>query len=163
VHEMLYVTREGRIASAIDNLPLGDGPAFASEDEFQKIAGRWPMQRLVAIWNGLPGLQPVRRFENRRIAIARIWRALPAGLGQGSGSKLRRASSRKRIAFREQSKAAQVCDLLRRPEGATLTEITTLTGWQRHTVRGFVSASVRKQANLRTFERNGERAYHLKG
>src|SRR5947209_7942259 len=77
VHEMLYVTREGRIASAIDNLPLSDGPAFASENEFQEIAGRWPMQRLVAIWNGLPGLEPVRRFENRRIAMARIWRALP--------------------------------------------------------------------------------------
>jgi hypothetical protein len=162
---MLYVTTEGKVASTIDNLPIGDGPTFASENELQEIAAQWPMQRLVAIWNGLPGIQPVRRFEDRRTAIARIWRAVQPGSGQDRGiprSKVCRASRRGRIVFRERSKAAQVCDLLRRPEGATLSEITTLTGWQRHTVRGFVSASLRKLAKIRTFKRDGEHAYYLK-
>jgi len=54
--------------------------------------------------------------------------------------------------------------LLGRPEGATRREIEQLTGWQRHSVRGFLSASVRKQGyKLRTFLRSGERVYRLKG
>src|SRR3954467_3171242 len=60
--------------------------------------------------------------------------------------------------------AVQVYALLGRPEGATRREIEQLTGWQRHSVRGFLSASVRKQGyKLRTFLRTGERVYRLKG
>jgi hypothetical protein len=37
------------------------------------------------------------------------------------------------------------------------------TGWQRHSVRGFLSASVRKQGrSMRSFERGGERVYRVK-
>src|SRR3954466_6202313 len=62
------------------------------------------------------------------------------------------------------SKAAQVYALLGRPEGATRREIEQLTGWQRHSVRGFLSAGVRKQGyKLRLFLRAGERVYRLKG
>jgi hypothetical protein len=54
--------------------------------------------------------------------------------------------------------------LLGRPEGATTREIQHLTGWQRHSVRGFLSASVRKQGyKLRSFLRGDERVYRLKG
>src|SRR4051794_38161903 len=60
--------------------------------------------------------------------------------------------------FREGSKAAQVYALLGRPEGATGREIEQLTGWERHSVRGFLSAGVRKQGyKLRLFLRAGER------
>jgi Protein of unknown function (DUF3489) len=53
--------------------------------------------------------------------------------------------------------------LLCRPEGATVHEIQDLTGWQRHSVRGFLSASVRKQGRrMRSFERQGERVYRVK-
>jgi hypothetical protein len=106
---------------------------------------------------------PVQKFENRRIAIARIWRAI-AGESEPDG---RTAPSRKptskRNAFREGSKAAQVCSLLSRPEGATLNEIRTATGWQAHTVRGFISRNVAKQSRrVRSFEKNGERVYRVK-
>jgi hypothetical protein len=48
-----------------------------------------------------------------------------------------------RVSFREGSKAAEVCTLLCRPEGVTVREIMTATGWQAHTVRGFLSRSFR--------------------
>ena len=65
--------------------------------------------------------------------------------------------------FREGSKAAQVYTLLLRPEGATLNEIRNQTGWQAHTVRGFISRNLTKQSrNVRSFERDGERAYRVK-
>ena len=40
---------------------------------------------------------------------------------------------------RRANKKAEVIDLMRRPSGATLAEIMEATGWQKHTVRGFVS------------------------
>src|SRR4051794_19178370 len=68
-----------------------------------------------------------------------------------------------KVRFREGSKAAQVYALLCRPEGATVGQIQSLTGWQRHSVRGFLSASVRKQGrSVRSFERGGERVYRVK-
>jgi hypothetical protein len=139
------------------------GPTFANEQELHKLARVWPMKLLVGIWNHLPGVPPVRKFENRQIAIARIWRALeskhePAGHAVGS-----RRTARNQIAFREGSKAAQVCSLLARPEGATLNEIRSATGWQAHTVRGFISRNVAKQGRkVRSFEKNGERVYRVK-
>jgi len=50
---------------------------------------------------------------------------------------------------REGSKKAEVLDLMRRPKGATLQEIRKATGWQAHTVRGFVSGTLIKKQGLK--------------
>jgi hypothetical protein len=78
----------------------------------------------------------------------------PAGAGRGS-----RAAMGQRT-----TKAAQILALLRRPAGATLKTIMAATGWQAHSVRGFISGHLVKKMKLRvkSLRRDGERIYSIK-
>ncbi len=67
---------------------------------------------------------------------------------------------------REGSKTAKVLDLLQRKGGATLSEIMKATGWQKHSVRGFISGALGKKMGLTvesTKGEDGERNYSIKG
>ena len=66
---------------------------------------------------------------------------------------------------REGSKAAKVLALLRRPDGATLKELRKATGWQPHSVRGFLSTAGKKMGlKLQsTKAEGGKRSYSIKG
>ena len=66
---------------------------------------------------------------------------------------------------REGSKAAKVLDSLKRPNGATLKELMKATGWQPHSVRGFLSGTISKKMGLTlnsTKAEDGERTYSVK-
>ena len=41
-----------------------------------------------------------------------------------------------------------VTAMLRQPEGATVDEVASVTGWQRHTVRGVFSGTLKKKLGL---------------
>jgi hypothetical protein len=74
-------------------------------------------------------------------------------------------SANKASGARDGSKAAKVLDLLKRPGGATSKELMKATGWQPHSVRGFLSGTVSKKMGLAvasTKGEDGERCYSVK-
>ena len=75
-------------------------------------------------------------------------------------------SPKKAAGARQGSKTAQVLDLLQRSGGATLKELMKATGWQAHSVRGFMSGALGKKMGLAvtsTKAEDGERRYSVKG
>jgi hypothetical protein len=46
------------------------------------------------------------------------------------------------------TKQAQMIEMLKRPEGATVEQIAAATGWQHHTIRGAISGALKKKLGL---------------
>ena len=62
------------------------------------------------------------------------------------------------------TRTPKILRLLKRPNGASLRELTKATGWQPHSVRGFLSGAVKAKMRLKltSLQReDGERAYRL--
>jgi hypothetical protein len=165
---------------------------FGTSQELAKLVASWPRTRPVEIWNSFAGvapfttLKPVKKFTNRKVAVERIWTAVQVLLANvakpathvapAKGKRNKDAPKRKRRhtapvaakdakVAREGSKKSEVIDLMRRSQGATLAEIMELTGWQAHTVRGFVSGTLIKKLSLKveSFRSDEkERTYRVK-
>jgi len=148
---------------------------FSSAKELARLAGKGQASRLVDIWNSLPGQTPVKRFTSRKAAITRIWLAiqqLDASVGAqaprepskraGSGQKATRKETPP--TGRDGSKKAEILNLLCREDGSTLEDLMAATGWQAHSVRGFISGSLRKKMGLvvqSSKRESGERVYSI--
>src|SRR3954447_19700041 len=63
------------------------------------------------------------------------------------------------------SKQSRVVTMLRSPDGATIAAMMKATGWQQHSVRGFLAGMVRKKLklNLDSKKIDGSRFYRIKG
>ena len=63
------------------------------------------------------------------------------------------------------SKQASVVAILKSPAGATIDAMMKATGWQQHSVRGFLAGVVRKRLKLKLGSKNvdGERIYRVTG
>ena len=149
---------------------------FSSQKELGKLAADWPAERLVDIWNSLPGVKAVKKLPKRNLAVGRIWKAiqsLGADVREHAPTQPRtkvragkKASPRAKAATaRDGSKKATVIAMLSRKDGATLSAIMKATEWQAHSVRGFISGALIKKAGLKveSFKRqDGERAYAIR-
>jgi uncharacterized protein DUF3489 len=159
---------------------------FTSDRELVRLAADWPAGRLVSIWNGIPGVKLVSRFTSRKAAAARIWKAIQSLAGKDEASqpepakaakpaktaKNEKSSKRQKTAAPKKAggkdaersnKKAEVIALMKRAKGVTLAEIVEATGWQKHTVRGFVSILGSKggQKIESTKNPSGERTYRI--
>jgi hypothetical protein len=153
----IHVDNSVGISFLKDKQPSRDGSIrFSSERELGRLAAHWPGARLAEIWNQLPGARRITRFTDRKTAVRRIWNAvqnlapphresLAGGLDGGT-------------------KTERVVALLKGPAGASLRAIMELTGWQPHSVRGFISAQIAKRMGfqIQSFKRDGERIYRIR-
>src|SRR5207248_5076795 len=106
--------------------------AVASNEELQ--AAPLSGKRLLALWNALPGVQKRKKLGDRTALIDQLWSAIEALPDPEPEPDAKRPS-----------KQDEVIAMLRRPEGATVDEVATATGWQRHTVRGVFSGTLKKK------------------
>jgi hypothetical protein len=139
-------------------MPPGD--AFTTAACLKAALQNYPAATAVGIWNSLTGVTPVKRFKDGRI-FAELQKlggpeaeAAPASTdapkakreprGEAKPAAARKATKKaaKRSANepRATSKTAQLIEMLKRPKGATLEEVTARFGWQVHTTRAIMSA-----------------------
>src|SRR5258706_13678715 len=125
---------------------LENQQAFATEKELAKLSAEWPGSRLVEVWNSFAGVapftevKPVKKFTNRKAAVARIWAAVQRlspesaeqapdvaptkGKAKKSPAKApRRARAQKGATETRSNKKAEVIAMMKRAKGAKLAEI----------------------------------------
>jgi len=174
--------------TVLAGLPAGadDSQSFSTAKELAKLTAEWPVSRLADTWNSFAGvapfddLKPVKKFTSRQAAVARIWEAVqrlggdvpepatPVAPAKGKAKKApakapRRARAQKGATESGTNKKAEVIAMMKRAKGATLAEIMETTGWQKHTVRGFVSILGSKGGEKIESSKNaaGERSYRI--
>jgi hypothetical protein len=47
--------------------------SFANPKQLAELLNGWTAERLVAVWNGLPGVEPTKGFKTAKNAASRIW------------------------------------------------------------------------------------------
>ncbi len=178
-------------AAAVTATPFD---AFTTQAELAELAANWPSERLLAIWNTLPGVAPVKKLKDNKAVVGRIWTRIQslaepapkpaqkakAGARAAKGAPAKATAKRKPAPAkraqkakaarkspatepRPDSKTAQVIAMLRRKNGAKLSEIMEKMGWQQHTVRGFMAGAMKKAGfAVESFKpEGGERSYRL--
>jgi hypothetical protein len=67
---------------------------------------------------------------------------------KAKAAKLAKAAPADKPTPRAGTKQAQMIELLKRPDGATVEQIAAATGWQHHTIRGAISGALKKKLGL---------------
>ena len=113
---------------------LNEGEVVVASNE-ELHAARLSGKRLLALWNALPEVEKRKKVGDRDALVNELWSAIETLPEPQSDAK-------------RPSKQDAVIAMLRRPEGATVDEVAGATGWQRHTVRGVFSGTLKKKLGL---------------
>jgi len=124
---------------------VSDGEIVVASNE-ELHAAPLSGKRLLALWNAVPGVEKRRKVGDRDELIDQLWAAIEALPDPEPQCDAKRPS-----------KQDAVIAMLRRPEGATVAEVAGATGWQRHTVRGVFSGTLKKKLGLTLASANEER------
>jgi hypothetical protein len=91
-------------------------------------------------------------------------RSAASSNGRPRPSKAKQKGNRV-AAVRSRTKQSAAIEMLRSPSGATLAALTKATGWQSHSVRGFLAGVVRKRLklDLKSAVVDGVRVYQITG
>jgi Protein of unknown function (DUF3489) len=86
-----------------------------------------------------------------------------AGAKPGKQVKTGKKKVARQATPRTEGKGAKILEMIGRTKGASLTEIMTATGWQAHSVRGFISTAGKKHNRKIESVKNdsGDRIYRL--
>jgi hypothetical protein len=107
----------------------------ASKEELH--AARLSGKRLLALWNALPDVEKRKKVGDRDALVNELWSAIEALPDPDQPAHTKRPS-----------KQEAVIAMLQRGEGATVDEVASAMGWQRHTVRGLFSGTLKKKLGL---------------
>jgi len=156
-------------------------PSHRLVDIWNSLTGVTPVRKftdrktaITRIWKAIQSLEPAPEAEACP-ERSRGEKAAPAhdvatGRAAAKSKATRKAKGRKKAApgsqgAREGSKKATILGLLRQPDGATLKDLMAATGWQAHSVRGFISGAIVRKMGLQVESQkraDGARAYAIK-
>jgi hypothetical protein len=117
--------------------PVNEGEIVVASGE-ELHAAALSSKRLLALWNTLPGVEKRRKVGDRDTLIDELWSAIVEILPEPEPQPNAKRTS----------KQDELIAMLRRPEGVTVDEVASMTGWQRHTVRGVFSGTLKKKLGL---------------
>jgi len=115
---------------------VNDGEIVVASNE-ELHAAALSGKRLLALWNSLPGVEKRKKVGNRDALIDEVWSVIEIF-----------PDPELELDGKRPSKQDEVIAMLRRPEGVTVAEVAKATGWQRHTVRGVFSGTLKKKLGL---------------
>jgi hypothetical protein len=131
--ERVVITSEGMAAIGVE---ADDDEAPAAADTAPTSAGADSAAEAPAPASEADGAEKRAKTKPAK-GKAKATKTAPAA-GEPTAKPMPRAGT----------KQAQMIELLKRPEGATVEQIAAATGWQHHTIRGAISGALKKKLGL---------------
>ena len=130
-----YIIRNDGITLCHEPSAAVDGGEIVVASSGELHAAALSGKRLLVLWNALPGVEKRRKVGDRDALSNELWSAVEM-----------LPDAERHYEAKRSSKQDEVIAMLRRPEGVTVDEVTSMTGGQRNTVAGVFSGTLKKSS-----------------